>query len=209
MTSRGSGMPSGAAGVPGVRRAVPADVVSVVRTLVESHLDYTWERWLLPDAGTRRSRLETLFGLDVEVVGLPHGDVWLSDDAASVAVWLPAGLELTSDEQARLALGDVLLGDRHQAACDVDAAIRTVSSPADWTLATMGTLPSHRRRGLATAVLVAKLADLDRAHESARLETSELANVRFYERLGFVVTCFLDELPADAPATWVMERPAR
>ena len=81
------------------------------------------------------------------------------------------------------------------------------SAPADWRLATMGTRPAHRRRGLGSAVLQPMLDRLDRTAETARLETSDSNNVGFYASLGFCVTAELNDLPHDAPTTWIMDRP--
>jgi predicted N-acetyltransferase YhbS len=61
-------------------------------------------------------------------------------------------------------------------------------------------------RGLGTEVLGPRLSALDADGASAVLETSDPRNPGFYERFGFAVVAELDDLPHDAPTTWVMER---
>lgn len=190
----------------GVRRATRADLDAIVRTLVASHHGYTWERWMLPDESTRAATLEAIYRIDLDVVGLPHGDVWVSDDVTAVAVWTPVGIALDPDDQDRLTTVDDLLGERAGPIADVDRALRPPHGPVDWYLATMGTTPDLQGRGLGSAVLAPKLADLDRRGHVARLDTSDPGNVRFYERHGFSVIRHVTDLPHDAPATWTMER---
>jgi GNAT superfamily N-acetyltransferase len=72
---------------------------------------------------------------------------------------------------------------------------------AEWHLATMGTRPDRRRRGLGSPML----GRWDEWSQSARLKTSSADNVRLYERPGFEIVVEL-ELPEGAPTTWVMHR---
>lgn len=190
---------------PTIRRATRAELDEIVDTLVVSHLDYAWERWLLPDAESRASTLEMLFRLDVDAIGLPHGDVWITEHSTSVAVWLPTDVVLSSEERQRIAQGDDLLGDRAAVAHEVDN-IMVRPARATWFLATMGTRPDSQRRGLGSAVLQPKLHELDVAGQTAHLDTSDPDNVRFYERLGFTIVATHDRLPHGAPTTWTMER---
>jgi predicted N-acetyltransferase YhbS len=74
-------------------------------------------------------------------------------------------------------------------------------------LGQMGVRPDRRRQGLGTAVLHPVLDELDRTGVPACLETSAPGNVAFYGVLGFAVVAHLDDLPAQAPETWVMWRP--
>ena len=193
-----------------VRRATSADLEVVVAALVESHLDYVWERWALPWAD-RSERLERVYRADVGIVALPNGEVWMTDGGESVAVWVPAGASatLTTDEREALdAIAHAEFGERLPLLDSVDAQISAARPEAQWHLATMGTLPEHRGRGLGAAVLQPRLVELDRAGETAALETSELRNVAFYERCGFEVVAQVESPPHGAPRTWLMQRHA-
>ena len=211
MRRRGAGSTEVHSAWAGVARVATAvDLDAVVDTLVESHVDYVWEAWALPFAD-RRDRMIELFSTDLRVIGHPHGQIWTTANSTSVAVWLPAGADDRLGDSDRDVLAEVkrvAFGDR-EVIVDEVATVIAASSPApvDWRLATMGTRLAHRRRGLGAAVLEPMLEQLDRRAETARLETSDVNNVRFYARFGFYVTAELDDLPHHAPTTWIMDRP--
>jgi GNAT superfamily N-acetyltransferase len=190
------------------RRATIDDLDAVVATLVESHRDYVWETWALPGPD-RELELERIYRLDVELVALPAGEVWVHDDGVSVAVWRPPDAALVDEtDQASLdALTRDVLGDRCAVVLAAEEIIGARRPPGPcWYLGTMGTLSSRRREGCGTAVLRPVLEHLDAVGSSAYLETSLVTNVEFYERLGFEVFAHLEDLPGGAPATWVMRR---
>jgi predicted N-acetyltransferase YhbS len=191
-----------------VKRAGRSDLDVLVATLVESHLHYSWEVWAITGP-ERAARMAAAFRSDLEVLGLPHGVITMSDGGDAVALWLPTGAEaLLSDDQRedRRRLSEEVFGDRLQEIEQVDRSIRAAPCPdADWHLATMGTRPSHQSQGLGATVLRPMLAQLDQQQETARLETSTAANVTFYRQQGFTVVCELD-LPYRAPTTWIMHR---
>ena len=64
------------------------------------------------------------------------------------------------------------------------------------------------RLGLATAVLALVLDRAEHENTPAFLETSDRANVEFYERLGFRVTGEID-VPDGGPHVWGMTRVRR
>lgn len=194
---------------PIVRRAAETDLDAVVDVLVQSHLDYVWERWALPGSD-RRDRLQQLFRSDIGTLALRAGEVWMTDCASSVAVWLPTGAFATldpADIDALDAVAQRVFGAARLAMVDdVDAAVARSRPVHDWFLATMGTLPAAQRNGLGAAVLRPRLAALDAAGERAALDTSAPVNVTYYRRFGFDVVATLDHLPHGAPRTWLMVR---
>jgi GNAT superfamily N-acetyltransferase len=180
-----------------------------VHVLVESHATYAWESWALP-WNDRHSRLRQLYRADLELVALPHGEVWITDGGESVAVWLPHGVHarLGADDLAELErVSSAALAGRRAALDEVDDLIAIARRTCDWQLATMGTLPTSQGRGFGAAVLEPRLRELDRSKSTAGLETSTTDNVRFYRRLGFEVDTEFDSLPYGAPTTWLMRRP--
>jgi GNAT superfamily N-acetyltransferase len=194
-----------------VRRATPADLEAIVETFVESHLHYVWEVWAMPGP-ERRERLTELVRLDLELLGIPYRAIWMHDDAAAVAMWVPTpAIALNPDAQAEVARATRSTFGERMAAIEAVEAVLHAHRPAEphWYLATMGTRPARQRQGLGTAVLQPTLDELDRIREPACLETSSAKNVAFYARLGFEVSAHLDDLPAGAPETWVMWRAPR
>jgi GNAT superfamily N-acetyltransferase len=73
-----------------------------------------------------------------------------------------------------------------------------------WYLGVLATDPSHQRRGLATAVMAPVLEEADREGIDCCLETSTMANRRFYERRGFTELTPLHI--ASGPPTWWLRR---
>ena len=194
----------------GVRRATVEDVDRVVEVLVASHLDYAWEQWALP-FDDRRERLTRLYGSDVGTLAFRSGEVWMTECGRSVAVWLPADAFAgigPDDLRVLDASAEMAFGERLGLIAEVEGAVAAERPPADWHLATMGTLPDAQRRGLGTAVLWPRLEALDVARATAVLETSDPGNLRFYGRLGFEAVAELAQLPHGAPTTWVMGRRA-
>jgi ribosomal protein S18 acetylase RimI-like enzyme len=100
-----------------------------------------------------------------------------------------------------------LLGDRADILAAAEAATASIRpSGKAWVLASVGTVPAARSRGLAATTIAAGLKEVDAAGLSAVLETSAEANVRLYARLGFHVTAEHDP-PGGAPHLWVMIGP--
>lgn len=191
-------------GVPPVRPATIDDLEQLVDVLVESHLDYAWEQWALP-MPDRRRRLTDLYRTDLLDLALPFGEVWMTECGASVVVWIPRGAfeRLGPEQRQRLeSAAQEAFGDRLAIMQDVDTAVAAGRPQADWYLATMGTLPRAQGGGPGTAVLQPRLAALDEQGETAALDTSASANLRFYGRLGFEVVASHERLPHDGTTTW-------
>jgi GNAT superfamily N-acetyltransferase len=115
--------------------------------------------------------------------------VWIADDYAAAAVWIPpGGVELTPDEEARVEpLLHDLLGER---ADDVLALLERFEEahPKDephYYLSLLGTASRHRGRGLGMALLAENLRQIDEEGAAAYLESSNPANNRRYEGAGF------------------------
>jgi ribosomal protein S18 acetylase RimI-like enzyme len=195
-------------GASAVRRATDDDLDAAVDVLVDSHVEYAWERWALPWRD-RRERLTGLYRAELRSLALRVGEVWITDCGRSVAVWLPSTFHVEldpTDVAEREAAAVAAFGERLPVIGEVDGAVARRRPACDWHLATMGTRRGAQRLGLGTDVLRPRLEALDDAAASAVLETSDPANLRFYGRLGFEIVAELDRLAHGAPATWVMKR---
>jgi GNAT superfamily N-acetyltransferase len=190
------------------RPATADELDALVATLVDSHLDYVWERWALPDDDLRAEHLPTLYRADLEHVGLPHGSVWTTPGHGAVAVWLPAGAHGRLTDEAGAELDRVVadcFGERLRMVERAESAAAAVRPRTDWFLATMGTRRARQRRGLGTAVLEPMLARFDADGATAGLDTSEPGNLVFYGRLGFEVVASVPAVD-DVPPIWIMRR---
>jgi GNAT superfamily N-acetyltransferase len=140
------------------------------------------------------------------------GDVWVSDDLASVAMWdRPSGGEDRPQRAERVwahyrAIAGEQPYERLLAYNDALAA----ATPGDryWYLGVLATHPTRQGEGLATAVLEPVLGEADRGSIACCLETATEANRRFYERRGFIEpTDFL--LPTGQRMCWLRRPPTR
>lgn len=135
---------------------------------------------------------------------MPFAELWVTDDCASAAIWLPPGsgaavwpaFDAMADELRDLA------GDRADAsdAAEAETSRLRLREP-HWFLAAMGTRPELQRRGLGSAVLrpVLELAEV------AQLETSSTENLAFYATLGFEVAGELT-ISGGGPHVWSLVR---
>lgn len=115
--------------------------------------------------------------------------VWIAGDYAAAAVWIPpGGHELTDEEEKRVEpmIRD-LAGGRAEDLLELlerfDAS--HPAGPPHYYLSLLGTHPDHAGQGLGMALLAENLARIDSERMPAYLESSNPANDRRYERLGF------------------------
>jgi ribosomal protein S18 acetylase RimI-like enzyme len=195
---------------PTVRLATLEDAEPIADLLADAFLDYEWSRWAVP-ADNRHARLRGLHLLYAGLLGAEAGSTWVTDDISSVAAWVKPGRTPISDGlRARLdEESAALFGDRLDAvdALDAETAPLRPAGP-HWYLATVGTRPDRQREGLASLVIRAGLAACDQAGLPAAVETSNEANCRLYERLGFAAAG--DRTAPDGGLrVWVLVRPAQ
>jgi GNAT superfamily N-acetyltransferase len=192
-----------------IRRADAADVDAASAVLADAFADYAWTRWTVAQDG-HRDRIEALQRLVIERIALPYGEVWVAEDergVAGAAIWMVPTSSVPPDvQEATAAIQAELEGDRHDASVRAEAACVPLrpASP-QYYLGAVGTRSDRWRSGIGAAVLQPLL---DRARAEgviAFLETSERANVAFYERLGFTVTGEVD-MPGGGPHVWAMAR---
>ncbi|RZU60952.1 GNAT family N-acetyltransferase [Zhihengliuella halotolerans] len=174
-----------------VRAATTGDLETASGVLALAFAKYPWTRWSIPEDDFSR-RLAGLQELYLSYA-LSAGVVLVEDQVHGVIALLPPDAPAPSEDfQGRVA---ELHGDR------LDAVARACLPPAPddhWTLATVGVRPERQGTGLGAALIRAGL-DVVEATGGAgvALETSSDANVRLYERFGFVVTAtsWIDQGP--------------
>lgn len=169
---------------------IPFDRDVVAEILADAFFDDPVSSWIFEDRDARPSQL--LHWWRWRLDHLPgHGMVLTSDDACAAAQWFgpdpvddgamagfPAMLAelLGADEAARKLRGLSVIAQAHP------------HHERHWYLATLGTRRAHQGQGRARPVVMPVLARADAEGIGTYLESSNVRNVPFYERLGFVAT---------------------
>src|SRR4051812_11489979 len=155
-------------------------------------------------------RLTRLHELSAGHRAVATGTAWVTDDVTAVAAWEPppgaAGTRpLPADVRAALDRElPFLSADRAPVVRRTDEIV-AAARPAGphWWLAHLGTRPTARRRGAATALLQAGLARVDESGLPAATAVHAWASAAFLRPFGFTVAAAIrtadDELPLWVP----------
>jgi ribosomal protein S18 acetylase RimI-like enzyme len=195
----------------GVRRATPADVPKLAKTLSRAFLDDPVARWSCRPDRLRPRMLERFHAIRLRQL-LAEQEVWTTDTLTCAALWAPPKRWGTTPRQD-LEMGVPLLHPRllHRLPLIVSEMARLERShphdPPHWYLAILGTDPSAQGQGHGSATLGPVLEQCDRDSLGAYLESSKESNIAFYTRHGFRVTGEL-RLPR-GPRLWPMWRDPR
>jgi len=127
-----------------IRLAEPDDIEPTVRTLVRAFEDYPMTRLGLSQDGylDRLARYHRLF---LTEIGLPYGQIWITEDHSAVAVWTtpktPPDVFRPLAEQFR-----EIAGDRAGPAAEYEQAMALFRPRTPvWFLGVLGVDPSHQR----------------------------------------------------------------
>ncbi|MBI3215701.1 MAG: GNAT family N-acetyltransferase [Mycobacterium sp.] len=169
--------------------------------------------WLLADAGQRAKGVPRMFATMARHHYLRDGVVeFVTDgaDTAGAAMWAPPGKWKTSRlTDLRMMPGFFRAGGSHmKRGLAVDELLKE-NHPEEphWYLAFIGSDPTYRGGGFGHALMTAGLARADAEHAPAYLESSNAANLGYYQRFGFEVTGEL--VVPDGPTLWPMWRQPR
>jgi len=168
-----------------VRCATALDRSAVSRMLAESLLQNTFVGYLTSRAKDHVAALDDYFKVcfDVCATRLVYGDslgaaLWETPDQVGKLVdTLRLGLVVLKHDWRRVRLA-------HRATLAKDAA--RPQSP-HYYLSVLGVRPDHQSKGIGAALLLPTLEESDREKIGSHLETANLRNIPFYERLGFRV----------------------
>ncbi|MBY4037776.1 GNAT family N-acetyltransferase [Rhodococcus fascians] len=180
---------------PATRLAENHDLTTAADTLRDAFADYPWTRWVIP-AEDYLATLQELQQLYLQHAHR-HGIVLLTADYAGVAALLPADAPPPDDESIARIIE--LHGDRIDRLSSSDAA------PGSWTLETLGVQPHRQGHGIGGLLLEKAVEEAQqRGASGLALHTSDLRNVRLYERAGFRVSSHAT--PSEGPEVWSMIR---
>jgi GNAT superfamily N-acetyltransferase len=185
--------------------ATISEAAQIVDVIAASFLqDPTWS-WAFPDPVARRRYWE------VCVKGaLRYPWVFRTAAFETVSIWIPPhGTEFCAEDEERFeTILTELVGSR---ASDVAELIRRFGEAhprgePHYYLSLLGTADAYRGRGLGMALLRENLARIDAEGMPAYLESSNPANDRRYQDLGFVPVASFDA-PGRGPVVTGMWRP--
>ena len=171
------------------RAATSKDVPAVATCLASAFYDDpVWGRWTFPDEATRYERVYELMRFWTAAAAR-YPWVRMTDNAEAAAVWIPPGKpEMTKQEEGRFAslIGE-LVGERASELNDLFDRFdqHHPEEPPHYYLSLWGTHRDHAGRGVGTALIRDNLARIDAQGMPAYLESSNPANLRRYEALGF------------------------
>jgi ribosomal protein S18 acetylase RimI-like enzyme len=184
----------------------PADADSAIATIVLAFSADPAARWTYPDAHDYLTHFpEIARGLGGNAFA--RGTGYQVGGFAGAALWLPP--EIHPDEEALGALVQSSVAAERQA--EVFAIFERMASyhPREphWFLPLIGVDPRCRHQGYGSMLLRHTLAQCDRDHVPAYLESSNPANIPLYERHGFVALGAIQE--GSSPTIVPMLRAAR
>jgi GNAT superfamily N-acetyltransferase len=193
-----------------VRAGAAEDIDSVTAALARAFHDDPVMHYLFPTADGRDRKLRAFFASEAKralVKGkLETSGATMSQGAAiwfAPGHWKLGGLEMLTQIPMILRFGK-----QTPRALRLLGQIEKVHpKEPHWYLAVLGTDTAHQGKGIGSALLAPVLAMCDVEGLPAYLESSKEANIPFYNRHGFEVTC---EVKAkDGPTLWPMRREPR
>lgn len=196
-----------------VCKATNADLHQLGRTIARAFQDDPALAWAAPDAQRRERFGPRYFEVLIEHTYLPKGEVYLTKDGATGALWAPPG-KWQASVRGMLPLLPVMVracGGHLPRALRMQRLMEAKhkeQSESHYYLAYVGTDPASRGKGYGTALLAHMLRRCDAERVPAYLEATSPRNQELYYRHGFEI---IDELiwPGGGPPFWPMWRTPR
>ena len=191
---------------PTVRTTTDSDETAAVDTIVLAFAADPVARWCWPDS---HQYLASMPGFTRAFAGgaFTHKSAHCTSNYAGAALWLPPGAH--PDEQA---LGEILERTVAEAIrADLFAVFDHMAGShpegPHWYLPMIGVDPAHQGKGYGGALLQYALAQCDRDHLPAYLESTNPRNISLYLRHGFEAIGTIQV--GSSPPLIPMLRPAR
>ena len=175
-----------------VGRLSPQQAPEAGMVIAASHADYPGFRHVFPNDEARHRALGPFMVATArDAAAHGHGLIAHSDGILGVALWMPPGsFPLSSARKVRMAPTlirmTLIVGGGMRRFAQVGSALERAHPPEpSWYLQAMGVHPRAQRQGAGSRLMAAgiELADADQL--PCYLQTSDPANVQYYERFGF------------------------
>jgi GNAT superfamily N-acetyltransferase len=169
---------------PEPRIADASDLDGLVTTLTAAFADDPVWRWVFPDTDGLEVFWRFLIG---SILRFPSTRI--AGDYAAAAVWVPPGeAELSAEDDERVEpLLEELVGPRTPEVLELleRFEVNHPIEPPHHYLSLLGIDPAHRGEGLGMGLLAKVLEQHDAEGVPSYLESTNPANNKRYERLGF------------------------
>jgi GNAT superfamily N-acetyltransferase len=191
------------------RIATPADIDAIVSAFTTAFFhDPVWGP-AFPDEQKRAAQAAVMWRV-YATSALRYPWTLVTPDAEAAAIWIPPnGIELMPEEADGLegVLAQATTPDTARAIMRIGEQFEAAHpSEPFFYLTILGTHTDHRGKGLGMALLAESLARIDALGAPAYLESTNPANRKRYESVGFTVR---DEITTDAgQVVTTMWRPA-
>jgi GNAT superfamily N-acetyltransferase len=179
-----------------IERLDPAWAAAAGQVFTASHSNYPGFAFMFPDPEARARALRPFMVATAHDAAL-HGHPLAAvddDGVLGVALWMgPGEFPLTTSRKARMTPALLRVGWAAPRCFGrfirVGASLeRAFPSEPCWYLQAMGVHPRSQRRGVGTQLIEPVLRRADEDRMPCYLQTSDPANVAYYERFGFAVT---------------------
>jgi GNAT superfamily N-acetyltransferase len=194
-----------------VAAARRSDVKGLARVLGRAFFDDPVMRWMLPDDARRAKALPRVFAAMTRHHFLGNGAVEAASDGGALgaaALWDPPGRwRQTPFEELRMMPTFMLaMGSEGRRGQTVSELLKS-HHPEEphWYLAVIGSDPDVRGTGFGQALMRSRLDRCDAEGAPAYLESTNPANVPYYQRFRFEVTGEI-RVPDGGPPIWRMWR---
>ena len=190
-----------------IRTANASERDDITALMTASFVTDPFMRWIYPAAN---EYLEHFPGFVERFAGAAydHDTVFVADGFGGAALWLPPGAKKEEEALGQFVLETVAperLAQMGEIAQQMEE--HQIKGEA-WYLPMIGVDPPHQGAGLGAELMRHVLEETDRAGLPTHLESSNPANIPFYQRLGYEAVGKI-QVAEDGPLLTPMSRAAR
>jgi len=175
-----------------VTRLSPQQAAEAGMVIAAGHADYPGFRHVFPNTEARHRALGPFMVATArDAAAHGHGLIAESSGIVGVALWMPPGaFPLSSGRKVRMTPALIrmalIVGGAIRRFAQVGSALERARPPEpSWYLQAMGVHPRVQRQGAGSRLMAAGIALADKDQLPCYLQTSDPANVKYYERFGF------------------------
>jgi GNAT superfamily N-acetyltransferase len=167
-----------------VRVATRADEAVVVDIIVLAFSADPVARWCWPDSHRYLATMPT-FVRAFAGQAFDGGSAFQTADAGGGALWLRPGMRPDEASMVEVMEGTMTASARDEMLATIGRTAAYHPKEPHWFLPLVGVDPARQGQGHGAALMAHALAECDREHLAAYLESTNPRNVTLYERHGF------------------------